>query len=731
MKRDGQYTSICRFCHCHCPILVDVKDGIVSKVVGDVENTLFKGFSCIKGRQLPEQLTHPDRLLRSLKRMADGSLRPIPVAAAMDEIADRLQSIIEQHGPIAVANYAGTHSPMANFLTRLMANAFMEAIGSPWLFEPGTIDQPGKYIVKGLHGMWQAPPVSFEDSTVALLIGVNPYIAFSSGVPCDNPRWHLQDAKKRGMRIIVIDPRRTETARYASLFIQPRPAQDIAIVAAILHVILEEELYDKAFVADNVRGMDDLRLAVARYTPQEAAHRADVPVAQIVDAARLFAGGRGTACAGTGPSMSSARTTLLEYLVVSLNTICGQWQRAGDHSWAPGVLSAPTPHKAQATPPFPAYGLGEPMAGRGVARSLAGPPTAFMPDQMLTDGNRRIRALISGGGNPIVAWPDQFKTRDGLQALDLFVQVDAFPSASVQFADYVIAPKLPLEMPGMTARFETLALFAPGIGWSRPHAQYTAAIVDPPDGSEVIADWVLYFGLAKRLGLQLSIKQTAYGSPAGPPIGIDMSRDYDDDELFERLTANARIPLATVKQYPHGAVFDEPPVIIEPKDAGWTGRLDIGNLQMMSDLEKEFARKSGGDVDSSTESEFPFRLISRRLLSRYNSNGHGLSKSMARDPTNAAYMHPKDMAALGVSPDDLVEIRSHRAAIYGIVKPDDMLRPGLVSMAHCFGGLPEDDANARATGAPTGRLLDVSEDECDPYSGQPLMSNIPVAVIGA
>lgn len=718
-------TSYCRFCHSCCPILVDVVDGRVDKVRGDPQNELYHGYSCVKGRALPEQHNHPDRLLHSLKRGPDGRYEPIPVEQAMDEIAATLTRILEQHGPLAVANYGGTYGQV-HPATAPLQIAFMNAIGSPRRFTSMTIDQPGKAIAKGLLGIWMAPPQGFDDADVGLIIGANPLVAISGGLPNSNPRRWLHHAKRRGFKLLVIDPRRTETASQADLHLQIRPGHDIGVVASLLRTILRENLHDETFVAQETTGVDSLRAAVEPFDPGIVAHHADVDAADLVAAARLFAAGpRGVATAGTGPNMSSGAGTLLEYLILCLNTVCGRWLRAGEPVWNPGTLVEPFPALAMAFPPVPAYGYGERLRVRGLADSLAGPSTAAVADEILLDGPGRIRALLSVGGNPVAAWPDQRKVVEGLDNLDLLVQVDPWFSATAKRAHYVIAPKLSLEMPAMTSLFDMLPAYAPGFGWPRPYAQYTDAVVEPPAGSDLIAEWELFFGLARRMGLELEIRAIDMNGPTGEAFRLATDVVPTDDELFGLLTSNARVPLDEVKRHPHGAVFPSD-IVVAPKQPGWEHRLDLGNEQMLSDL-TVMAAGGWGDRSSRADDDHPFRLVSRRMHSRYNSGGHTLARLRVEDATNPAFVHPEDLAVLGVTDGAVVEVRSARSSVLAVARADATLRRGLVSMAHAWGDAPDRDGESAEPGASTARLSDV-DDAYDPYSGQPLMSNIPVAL---
>ncbi len=716
--------TICRFCFNACGVLVDFDDGEPVRVRGDESNPVYQGFICIKGQQLLEARNHPERLLRSMKRGDDGMHRPIASEKAFAEIADRLGEIRDKYGPRSIATYAGTYS-VANPATAAISTAWLKALRSRMAFSSNTIDQPGKAVAQALHGAWMAPCHDFMTARVAMLFGANPLVAMSGGLPQGNPGRFVTDALARGMELIVVDPRRTELAQRATLHLQPRPGEDAALLAGMLHVIFAEGLEDAEFLQENVAGVGELRAAVAAFTPKAVAERAGIPADQLVDAARRFAGaGRGVASAGTGPNMSG-HGTLVEYLLLAINTVCGRWMRAGERVANPGTLVPQFMAKAQAFGPYRAYGFGEPMRVRGLANTAAGMPTAALADEILLEGEGRVRALISIGGNPVVAWPDQLKTIEAMKKLDLLVQLDIKMSATAKMADYVVATKVPLEMPGMTLLQDFLTMYSQGFGYPQSYAQYAPALLDTPDGSDLVEDWELFYETAKRLKVELVLKPVSLTGPGqGEPTTLDFARKPTTAELCDLLTKTARVPLDEVKKHPHGAVFDDHDIRVEAKDDGWDGRLDIGNEVLMTELVDITAEQVGGRADVET---YPFRLISRRMMTAYNSSGRDLPRLRTKWKHNPAFMNPADLARLQLGAGDLVEIQSDHSAIFGIVEPDDTVREGLVSMSHSFGDVPEHDGDLRAIGSNTGRLTPVDRDY-DPYTGLPRMSNIPVRI---
>jgi len=709
--------SFCRFCHAYCPIRVTIEDGRPVKVIGVKENPMYHGYTCIKGRELPRQHDHPDRLLHSRVRGPDGSHDPIAVEDAMDSIAERLSATIRDFGPDSVALYSGTFSYLYPSAAAL-GQAFIEAIGSRWLLSPTTIDQPGKPIAQAFHGRWGAGPQTFADADVWMLVGTNPLVSKWGGIPQFNPARHLHEARKRGLRLIVVDPRRTESAEKADVFLQPRPGEDPTILAGIVRVILEEGLADEAFLARHVEGVEALREAVRAYTPDYVARRAGISAEDLVAAARVFAGGtRGMVSCGTGPNMAP-RGTLTEYLVLVINTLCGRWIRDGERVPNPFVFLPDRPFVAQAQPrPKRAHGDGRAMRVRGLRASAAGLPISAIPDEILLEGEGQIRALLVLGGNPMAAWPDPLRTLEAFQALPLSVAVDPWMSATARLCDYVIAPKLGLETPGITSTHEKTSLFGVAHGYPAPYGHYVDKVVDPPEGAEVIEDWELFYGLAQRMGLSLRV--------AGQDL--DMESKPTGEEIYEILCRDSRIPLDEVKRHPIGHIFDDRPVQATPAEVDWPHRLDVGAPEMLQELAEVRAEAFPEHAGYAGDPVFSHRLVGRRMDNVYNSSGHGFERLTRKHRYNPAFMHPEDLETLGLAPGDLVEIRSSHGVTVAVVETAPDVRPGVVSMSHAWGGLPGEEERVREIGSNTG-LLSSIEERLEPRSGIPLMSAIPVDV---
>jgi anaerobic selenocysteine-containing dehydrogenase len=328
-------------------------------------------------------------------------------------------------------------------------------------------------------------------------------------------------------------------------------------------------------------------------------------------------------------------------------------------------------------------------------------------DEILAPGEGRIRALLCLGGNPAAAWPNQAKTVEALRSLDLLVVVDPVMTATAKLAHVVVAPKLMLEVPALTLGGSASPSNTGGpSGYVESFAQYTPPALEPPAGADVIEEWEMLVGVAGRLGRTMRIGRNE----------LDPKAVTTTDDILAMLTRSARVPLDEVKRHPHGAHFVDEAIKVLPAEPGWPGRLDVANADMLAEL-------ATFDTPASRDG-FPFRLTSRRMVHVQNSMLHGYSAPRA-EAHNPAFLHPDDLRDLALVEGDWVKISSAAGSIRGRVAADPGLRRGVVSMSHCFGDLPEIEDQSGGTN--TGRLVDVDHD-FDAYSGQPLMSNVPVRV---
>ncbi len=701
--------SFCRFCHANCAMLVTVEDGRVTKVQGDPDDPVFGGYTCIKGRQLPEAHHGPQRLTVSQKRGSEG-FADIATDAALDEIAAKLGAIVAEHGPHAVAVYGGTYA-FQNSAGVGSAMAFAQGLGTRNIYTSVTLDQPAKVYTTMQYGSWMGGMHSFAEADVAFFIGNNPIVSHygpPGGLPPFSPSRRLRDALDKGLKLIVADPRRSDVAALAHIHLPVRPGEDPALLAGIVHVILSEGLYDKAFVQRYVDGLDELQRAVAGFTPAVAAARAGVEESWLVAAARLFAGGtKGVVSTGTGPEMAG-NGTLTQYLVSSLNIICGRFCREGEKSSIPRVFTPVTPRRAQVAPPMTPYGEGFPASRiRGLTHLGMEMPCNVLADEMLTPGEGQVRALIVIGGNPLVAFPDQDKMVRALAGLDLLVCIDVnAESATAKRADYILAPKMCLEREDISNLSEWW--------YEIPYARYTEAVIDAPEG--LLEEWEMLWELAHRLGTGLPLAGGA----------CPMDERPTKEEFLDLMVAGCAVAPSRVRadtEDGRAVIYPELHPVVEPGDPDAPGRFDLGAGGLPGRL------VAYGAAEQPTP-EFPWRMVSRRSRHRFNSTGQNLPALRARRTTNPAFLHPDDLPRIPCNDGDTVRIRSAAGELVAVARAADNMRPGVVSMAHAFGDPDIGPDGVHEHGASTNRLVSESV-SYDPVTGQSLQSAIPVSIVPA
>lgn len=705
----SQKKSFCRICTGHCGIIatVDENEQLVA-IKGDKQDQQTLGFICSKGTDAVDSHNSKQRLLQPQKRQPDGSFKAISREQAMAEIAAKLQALIAEHGPNAISAYRGSGGFFSSASLQLV-NAWLEAIGSHQMYSNLTIDQSAKWVAMGRLGYWPAGTQPFHSSDVCMLIGNNPLVSIAgSGFDTRNPLKRIRDAKARGMKLIVIDPRRSETAEYADVFVQPLPGNDAAILAAIVNIIISKGWYDEAFCQQHVADFELLKQHSARFEPARVEAMADIPAGSLLTVAETFArdGQRGTIATGTGPSMSPF-SNLMEQLVGCINVICGRYVRAGETIDNPGLLLGWQPKPAQVVNIGRSWEQGPKSRIRGFGTIGGEMLTPVLADEILTPGDGQIKALFCVGGNPVAAIPDQNKVVKALESLDLFVCLEPYMTPSAMLADYILPPRMPYER----ADFN-LALFETAI-YADTYARYTPPIAKPPQQAELCDEWFVFWDLAVRMGLQLTVNGKT----------MDMQSSPSDEDFLALLATNAPVPFDTLKNAESGYQHNETMEAL-PADPGTASQFTT----MPEDVQQELADlwDSLQQAQQPADSLYTHRLSTRRNRHRFNTIGHFSPYLKKLTPYNPAYMNPSELSAKGLKTGDLIEIRSDHGYIHAKVCEDDTVRPGVVSISHCFGFLPGQD-NYDTHGASTNRLISTQND-LQTINAMPRMSGIPVAI---
>ncbi len=747
--------SFCRFCHISCGIEVDIENNRVVAIRGDSENPASQGYTCIKGRAEIERIYHPDRLL-SCKKKAESGWSDITTEKALDEISIKLREIVNKYGPRSVAVYCGCGAHRASAGGPWLAGKFLDALGSPGLYTCFTIDSPSMLVAwtRLFGGPVPVNLFDIENADVGMFIGTNPLESHFATMPPSNPYKRLKDAQNRGMKLIVIDPRKSFIAKRSDIHLQLKPGEDPTLLAGIIKIIIENRYYDIEYIDKYVSGVDDLFESVKSFDIDYVSRRTQVPTGDIEKAAEMFAmAKRGAAVSGVGAHMARHQN-LATQLVMTLNALCGRIDRKGGMTRNEGAFSFEIPEGMTSVPMPLNTGIDSRIRGIKGTLSWIGfypeMPSPCLTDEILTPGDGQIRALIVHGGNPALVLPDEESTVKALKNLDLLVVNDLFMTATAKFADYVIAVKHPFERADIPKMMD--------MNYPFPFMQYTEKLVDGPEG--MIEDWEIFWELAERMKLKFSFKSINKAvkldfkgilammkisrlmmKKQGPGGMMKLMKGSSsikpgvkpttDDLLKKALQPMmARISLDEVKKYPGGNIWGD----MELK----TGRV-IPNMVVHDDnkiaaghpeaLEEIAVVRSEPVIDSGGYEEgenFRFRLITYRMKEVYCTQGQNLPSLKKRAPYNPLLMNPEAMQSLGLNDGDRAVVDSGFGAIETIAEATDDLKKDVVALAFGWGD-PSDDRDIKEKGSNVQRLIP-DDRNFDPVTGLALQTAIPVNV---
>ncbi len=687
-----QVRTFCRICEVHCGLVADVEDTTdgerVAAVHPDRDHPVSAGYCCVKGLGLAALHHDPDRLDVPLKRV-DGELRPITWEQANHEIGARLRALVAEHGPRSVALYQGNPSFFSMAHT-LMSGAFLEALGSPHLFASHSIDVNTTFhVATEVYGSPLLRPVpDLERTELFLCLGSNPLVSQMSVVQVSDAAGVLQRIEQRGGRVVLVDPRRTETARRLGEHLPVRPGTDAYLLAALLHVAVHEVGVDLDAARRVARGVDEVVVAVAPWTPERAAPVTGIPAERTRALAEDFlaASGRGGAAAycSTGVNMGPFGS-VASWLIQALNLLTGNLDRAG------GLLVPQGAFDAVRLAGLASLGGGdEHRTTDGRWHRVAGAfPVGALASEITTDHPDRVRALVVTGGNPVHSVPGG-NLAEALPRLDLLVSVDLYRNETAAYADYVLPATDMLERSDFPASHQPLQLV--------PHAQWTPAVVAPL--AERRTEWRIFSDLALAAGvppwgttparLVPWVNRALARLPGSPRLG-------PDHLVALLLRWGRRTTLRVLRRHPAGVLLPPTPPgpFLGRRVRTPDGLVDLAPANLVADLDR-LAR-----LEPELSRPGVLRLVGRRDRRSHNSWMH--NNPHVRQPQgNTALMRPADAADAadaaehGIADGDLVEVTGGAGSVRLPVGLTEDVAPGVVVVPHGW-------ATPRAAPAAPGR----------------------------
>ncbi|PSR65124.1 oxidoreductase [Nocardia sp. MDA0666] len=704
----------CTLCEAHCGIRVTVEGDRVVRIEGNPDDVLSEGYICPKATAMGALHHDPDRLRTPVRRVGD-RFEPIGWDEAFREIGQRLRRIRSEHGPSAIGMYLG--NPAAHSSSVLYGVLLRVALATRNFFSASSIDQlPQEFAAWRMFGSNVLMPVADIDRTDRLVIlGANPAVSNGSVTTMPNAKQRIKRVRERGGTVVVIDPRRTETARLADQHIAVVPGGDVYLLLAVLNVLIDEKLCDERAVRARCSGWDELRETVAQCTPELAAPHAGVDAETIRGFARDHAAARSAVLYARIGVCQQVTGTLTHWLVNTINAVTGNLDRAGGQMFATAPVDAAR------------YGKYLPM-GHGAWTDRSGRyksfrselPVAALADEILTEGRGQIRAMVTYAGNPVLSTPQRGRLDSALESLDFFVAVDMYVTETTRHADIILPPVSQLEREDVNLLFPVFSV--------RNNLRYDAKVFEPPaDGLE---DWQIMARLVTEV----------VPLPARRLTGRVLNA------MFERLSP-VRLAALGIAAGPYGVLRRGRAGLTVTKLRASAGGIDLGPLRPRlrtligtrdrkvrlapEDFRAEVA-KLLADLPATPPAGadgFDLRLIGRRHLRSNNSWLHNVPAMVKGRDRCTVLMHPADAGARGLADGEPVTVTSPSGSIVVTLEVGADIRPGTVAIPHGWGHR-EPGVGWRVAASLPGANVNLLHDPAlvDPLSGTAAVNNTWVKV---
>ncbi|HKS49819.1 MAG TPA: molybdopterin-dependent oxidoreductase [Amycolatopsis sp.] len=661
----------CGICEASCGLVATVAGDEVVKLRPDPDHPNSRGFACSKGISFPDVRRDPDRILHPLRRQPDGSFTPVSWQEALDDIGSRLRGVIDGHGRESFGVYGG--NPLVwNYAAFLTAFGMAAALGTKHFFSSSSTDVNNYFAVgELLYGHNMSNPVpDLARTDFFLCLGANPVVSHGSMMNVGRVRETMLEITQRDGRVVVVDPRRTETAELFE-HVPIYPSGDVWLLAAMLKVILDEGRYDRAALVEMTRGHETLTALVSGVDLERAARETGIAIERIIDLARDFAAAPSAVVYGRCGASLGPFATLTKYLIDVLNIATGNLDRPG--GWCFGRPWLPL-EKITALLKVNGYDRWRTRVD-GIPELLGTSPLISLPREIRTPGKGQLRALLVVSGNPVLASPASGEIESAIQELDLLVSIDPYINDTSRHAHYVLPPTLWLERDGLPIYTQAWAAV--------PYAQWVPATVPAP--GDVRDDWWILDEICKRIGIVPSPAPGAQllgrlGIRFKPPLVFDlMLRLGPEGDLFglrrgglsrRKLMANTGgVKLAD--GLPTGVRHKA----VHHKDH----RVHLDHPVIASEMRRLIAGPERDDP------EYPLRLFSVRELRSHNSWLQNVPKLMAGDRVQRLLIHPDDAQELGIDDGDEVEIASRHGRITAPARVTDEVMRGSVGLPHGWG----------------------------------------------
>ena len=702
----------CNLCEAMCGLEIHVVDNAVTRIEGDKNDPFSRGHICPKAVAMKDIYSDPNRLKTPVRRTTNG-WEAISWNAAFTEIVAKTKEIQAKYGNNAVGVYQGNPS-IHNWGTTLNSANFFRLLKTKNMFSATSADQlPHHFAAWQMFGHPLLMPIPDVDRTdFWLIFGGNPIASNGSIMSSPDIGHRLAAIRQRGGKVVVVDPRRTETADKSTAHFFIRPNADVFLLLALIHVVFKEKGVNLGKNAEYTEGSLLLEQCVADYAPEAVADITGIAAADIWQLAREFMAAKSAVCYGRVGVSTQSFGTLSQWLINALNVITDNSDKEGGAMFTAPAFEILRKSKAETL-----FNRWQSRV-RGLPEFMGELPVAAMAEEILTEGEGQIKALMTSCGNPVLSVPNGQKMDKALENLDFMVSIDIYINETSRHAHIILPPATGLETSHYDVTFHALAI--------RNTAKYSPPLFDKGEDSKY--DWEIFQELAHRFkeetnefkGESNDLKEKTNDFKAQAPetvldFGLQMGR--------------YKISLQQLKDNPHGLDFGALQPCFPERLFTHDKKINLAPTLLVQDLARAKAYLAQHKTQKGTPQYFPFTLIGRRHLRDNNSWMHNSERLMKGRNRCTLLMNPADAKALNIGNQQVVKLSSRIGTIELPAELTDSMMQGVVCMPHGYGHGRANvrlDVAQKHAGVSVNDLTD--EQVLDELTGNAAFSNVAVRV---
>ncbi len=717
----------CSLCEAMCGIQIKVQGDKILSIAGDPHDPLSGGHICPKGYALQDIHDDPDRLKTPLQKV-NGQWLPISWDEAYDRVSAALVAIQQKYGNDAVAGYWGNPASH-NFGIITSIGKFRKALGTKNLFSGASLDQMPhqlmSFLMFGHSQLFTIPDIDRTD--YMLMLGANPAASNGSLMSAGDVLKRLEGIKGRGGKLVLIDPRKTESALYASEHVFIKPGTDPLFLLGLIGHILQNDLAKPAHLTPMLDQLDQLPGLIDLFSLDEISRHCGIPAQEIARIAEEFAAAKSAICYGRMGISTQTFSALNHWLINVLNILTGNLDRAGGMMFTnPAVDMSIKPATAGG---FARYGT----RVRGLPEFSRELPTTAMAEEMLTPGEGQIKGFICVAGNPVLSVPNGRQLEQALDGLEFMVSIDFYLNETSRHADIILPPSGPLEHEHYDIAFNAIAV--------RNVAKFSEPVFQ--HGPQSRSDSEIVQGLIARMD-RLKAGLKAGADATGVAAGVTQARlNLSPEQILDFALKNGPygkgftaynhasgqpvehkegLSLAVLKQYPHG--LDLGP--LQPCLPGHLFTEDklirLIPAPIKNDLQRLLAHFT-------KPAKAPMVLISRRDLRSNNSWMHNSQRLVKGKDRCALLINPLDAQQKGLVDRARARVVSRVGELEVNVRISADVMPGVVCLPHGWGHDKEGAALRVAQTNPGININELTDDQCvDSISGNAVFNGVPVEI---